>query len=493
MKKNHQRRTGCPIIISLTFLSIFFVPERAISQEMKASEDMTSKELVANFAKKYHEEWRNKYGEGSERDRKRMMNLLNLHTPKNLPSLEEDPTRPPFLTRMKGTNNWFDEFGNLHNRSEWGTWNNFIEKKANNYTLLDPLTLKNGQSVKDVEIWWNKRRPEILDDFQNEIYGQIPNNTPEVNFKVQSSNELLVDNKNVLEKKVIGVVENSQYPVAKPIIDLILYIPTKKSFDKIPLIVIITNSFTRNLQGEGPLSQVMEMGWALAFVNVDGIQIDAGSELNKGIVGLVNKGKSRSPSDWGALAAWSWGLSRAFDYFETLEFIDSKKIALEGISRFGKAAVVAGAYDQRWAIILSSCAGAMGTSLEKRNFGENIDNVAAINEYHWMAGNFLKYAGNWDKLPVDAHMLIALIAPRPIFVTGGSIDTWSDTIGEFKACVAASPVYELLGKKGLSAYDIPKPGMSYIEGDLAFYNHKEGHSDKPDWPLFIDFAKRYFE
>ena len=134
----------------------------------------------------------------------------------------------------------------------------------------------------------------------------------------------------------------------------------------------------------------------------------------------------------------------------------------------------------------------MGASLEKRNYGETIDNVAGSGEYHWMTPNFVKYGGNWDAMPVDAHELIALIAPRPVFITGGTRDSWSDPKGEFLACAAASPVYTLLGKKGVGATEMPAPDVALVDGDLAFRNHEGGHVDSLDWPVFLEFAQRQF-
>jgi hypothetical protein len=223
------------------------------------------------------------------------------------------------------------------------------------------------------------------------------------------------------------------------------------------------------------------------------VQADNGAGLSHGIIGLVNHGKLRSPEDWGVLRAWSWGLSRALDYFATDKTINPKQIGIEGHSRWGKTALLAGAMDPRWAIVFASCSGSGGASLEKRNFGENLDLIAAENEYHWMAPNFIKYGGNWKAFPVDAHEMMALVAPRPLFITGGTQDIWADPLGEFKACQAASPVYALLGKTGITTAQLPAPDVSLINTDLAFRLHEGGHTDSIDWPTFIEFAKKYFK
>jgi hypothetical protein len=182
-------------------------------------------------------------------------------------------------------------------------------------------------------------------------------------------------------------------------------------------------------------------------VNTGALQADNGAGFKTGIIGLMNKGSLRKPDEWGVFSAWCWGLSRALDYLTTEPLIDAKKVGIEGHSRWGKTALLASALDPRWAICYASCAGSMGSALEKRDYGENINDVAQPGEYHWMAGNFLKCAGNWQNMPVDAHELIALVAPRPLWITGGTQDLWADPKGEFLACVAASPVYALLGKK----------------------------------------------
>ncbi len=207
--------------------------------------------------------------------------------------------------------------------------------------------------------------------------------------------------------------------------------------------------------------------------------------------------------DWGALKAWAWGASRALDYFETDKAVDAKKVAIEGHSRYGKATIVTMAYDSRFAVAHVSSSGAGGAKLFRRNWGEPIENVAAESEYHWMAGNFLKYAGplQWDALPVDAHELIAMCAPRPVFIGAGKGgydaepggDSWVDAKGMFMAEVAAGPVYKLLGRKDLGATEFPPIETTIIDGDLGFRQHTQGHVTTPNWPTFMTFAAKYFK
>jgi hypothetical protein len=245
--------------------------------------------------------------------------------------------------------------------------------------------------------------------------------------------------------------------------------------------------------------QALAKGWGYAILVPNSIQADNGAGLTKGIIGLVNKGQPRKPDDWGALRAWAWGASRALDYFETDNAVDAKRVGIEGHSRYGKAAVVAMAYDSRFAIVFPSSSGEGGVKLHRRDWGEIVENVAATNEYHWMAGNFLMYAGpkNWNDLPVDSHELIALCAPRPVFISAGNSaptggDAWVDAKGMFLAGAGAGPVYRLLGKKDLGTTEFPAIETTLISGDVGFRQHTAGHTPGPNWPVFFQFAERYF-
>jgi hypothetical protein len=216
--------------------------------------------------------------------------------------------------------------------------------------------------------------------------------------------------------------------------------------------------------------------------------------LTLGIIGLANKGQPRDLDDWGALRAWAWGASRALDYFETDKSVAARRVGLEGHSRYGKAVLVAMAYDQRFAIAFVSSSGAAGAKLHRRNWGELVENIASSGEYHWMGGNYLKYAGalNWNDLPVDAHELIALCAPRPVFISAGDTgDWWVDAKGMFMAAAAAGPVYKLLGKRDLGVNEFPAIETALIDGDVAFRQHRGGHTPGPNWPTFLQFASRY--
>jgi hypothetical protein len=242
-------------------------------------------------------------------------------------------------------------------------------------------------------------------------------------------------------------------------------------------------------------------GWGYAILIPNSIQADNGAGLTQGVIGLANGGQPRKLDDWGSLRAWAWGASRALDYLETDKAVDAKHVGIEGLSRYGKAALVTMAYDQRFAIGFIGSSGEGGAKLHRRNFGELVENVAGSSEYHWMTGNFLKYAGplTWADLPVDAHELIALCAPRPTFISYGAAEgpgaegQWVDQRGSFMAAVAAGPVFRLLGKKDLGTTEFPAVETALVDGELAWRQHKGGHTTGPNWPTFIKWASRYIK
>jgi hypothetical protein len=245
--------------------------------------------------------------------------------------------------------------------------------------------------------------------------------------------------------------------------------------------------------------QVLARGWAFAVLSPMSFQADDGAGLTEGIIGLMNHGQPRKLEDWGGLKAWAWGASRLLDYLETDKSLDAKRVAIEGHSRLGKTALVAMAYDPRFAVLYTSSSGEGGAKLYRHIYGELTENLAATGEYHWMAGNFLKYAGPLTPgdLPVDAHELIALCAPRPVFIGGGASvvgkDGWADPRGMFLGEVAAGPVYRLLGKKDLGTLAYPPIETGLMNGELSFRQHSGGHTPGPNWPTFLEFASRYLD
>jgi hypothetical protein len=390
---------------------------------------------------------------------------------------------------------------------------NYDESKANRYpTLPDPLKLKNGKPVTSAKVWWTKRRPEIVEDFDREVVGRMPAHTPKVTWEVTSTKHETVGGVAVVTKRLAGHVDNSADPAITVNIDLVLTTP-ENAAGPVPVIMelafsqefmsAIASSIPEMIQGgpgnTGPSwqQQVLAKGWGYAVLLPTSFQDDNGAGLNAGIIGLVNKGQSRSPEDWGTLRAWAWGASRALDYLETDKAVDAKQVGIEGHSRFGKAALVTMAYDPRFAVAYISSAGTGGDKLYRHVMGEQLENLTtAPTFYYWMAGNFIKYGGPLDTgdLPVDAHELIALCAPRPVFIGVGSNtagDEWADSMGEFLGAVGAGPVYRLLGKKDMGTTEFPPIQTDLDAGDLAFRQHQFGHTPAPNWPFFLEFAGRY--
>ncbi len=397
---------------------------------------------------------------------------------------------------------------------------NYDEAKANPYPdLPDPLTLKNGKKVTSAKIWWDQRRPEIVEDFDREVYGRVPKSVPKVKWELVTTANERVGDVRIVTKTLLGHADNSAYPEITVDIQLSLSTPANVK-TPVPVIMVFGGGSGGGGRGgppavaaaqqgadEGPSwqAQALAKGWGFATLNPVSIQADNGAGLRKGIIGLVNKGEPRKPEDWGALRAWAWGADRAMDYLETDKAVDAKRVAIQGHSRYGKAAIVAMAYDPRIAIAFVSSSGEGGAKLHRRNYGELVENVAGENEYHWMAGNFLKYAGplKWSDLPVDSHELIAMCAPRPVFLSAGNLvdpavdighsDAWVDARGTFLAGVAAGPVYRLLGKKDLGTTTFPPIETGILSGDLVFRQHSAGHTPNPNWPYFLTFAEREFK
>ncbi len=401
---------------------------------------------------------------------------------------------------------------------------NYDESKATAKSPLpDLLTLKNGKKVTTPEMWWNLRRPEIVEDFDREMYGRVPTNLPKIIWEVTSTTPGTNGTFPIITKQIVGHVDNTAYPQVTVNIQVVLTTPANAG-GPVPVMMQFSGigfgfpggargaPGTSGARGGAPVGaaprgaapgggvpwqqQLLAKGWGYALINTGSIQADNGAGLSQGIIGLVNKGQPRKPDDWGVLRAWAWGASKALDYFETDKSVDAKQVGLEGHSRWGKATAVAMAYDQRFAIAYVSSSGEGGAKIWRHLVGETVENIAAPNEYHWMAGNFLKYAGplTVDDLPVDAHELVAMCAPRPVFIGGGANgDAWQDPKGMFLAGAYAGPVYTLLGKKDLGTTEMPAVQVPLIDGDVAFREHEQGHTDVPNWPTFIAFASRYLK
>jgi lysophospholipase L1-like esterase len=404
---------------------------------------------------------------------------------------------------------------------------NYDEDKANSYgDLPDALTLKSGKKVTSAKQWWKQRRPEIVEDFEREVLGRIPSNVPKVTWAVKSTAESKAGVFPVVEKHLIGHVDNSACPSINVDVEMTLVTPGNAK-GPVPVMIMFSSAgllkflashpeFKKMLGSDPPSTeQLIANGWGYALLDTSSIQADNGAGLTKGIIGLTNKGQPRKPDDWGALRAWGWGASRALDYLETDKSVDAKRVGIEGVSRYGKAALVTMAFDARFAVVLVGSSGEGGTKPHRRNFGEAVESLTGTGEYHWMAGNFIKYGAsessfgskNASDLPVDSNELIALCAPRLTFISYGVPEKgdakWLDHQGSFMATVSAGAVFRLLGAKGLASKDMgvgddyhkakmPPVNTGLLDGQLAWRQHDAGHTDAPNWKYFIPWADKFF-
>jgi hypothetical protein len=382
------------------------------------------------------------------------------------------------------------------------------ETTANPYkdTMPALLTFKDGTKVQTAE-QWSKRRAEIVEDFEREVYGRIPKNVPKVTWEVTNTAEGDSGGVATISRTLVGTVDNSAFPQIKVAIGASYTVP-KNTGGPVP--IILQFGFGGGFGGRGGANswtqQALDKGWGYGTINPNSIQPD-NNRLREGVIGLTNKGQPRSPEDWGALRAWGWGVSCLIDYFEAHPDagVDPTKVCITGVSRYGKAALVATAFDPRVAAGFVASSGAGGAKLFRRDFGELLENLASRGGYHWMAGNFLKYAADEATsgkktvadLPVDQHELIALCAPRPCFISYGVPEkgdpNWVDAHGSFMAAVLAGPAYRLLGKKDLgTAGDYLTDAMpavnTLVGGELAWRQHDGGHTNVPNFPAFYEWA-----
>ena len=399
---------------------------------------------------------------------------------------------------------------------------NYDESKANPFgDLPDALILKSGQSVTSAEQWWKQRRPEIVEDFEREVVGRIPPNVPKVTWIVKGTSDSKAGVFPVVEKQLVGHVDNSAYPSINVDIEMTLVTP-RDAKGPVPVMIMFSSAVFRQIMASHPefqkmmgsdppaTEQLIAGGWGYALLDTGSIQADNGAGLTKGIIGLTNRGQPRKPEDWGALRAWAWGASRSLDYLETDKSVDAKRIGIEGVSRYGKAALVTMAFDTRFAVVLVGSSGEGGTKPHRRNFGEVVENLTGSGEYHWMAGNFLKYGAaqasfgsrNASNLPVDSNELIALCAPRLTFISYGVPEMgdskWLDQQGSFMATVAAGAVFRLLRVHDLGVNEdyhnakMPPVNTGLLDGQLAWRQHDGGHTDAQNWKYFIPWADKFF-
>lgn len=423
----------------------------------------------------------------------------------------------------------------------------FSEENANIYkdTMPDVLKFKDGTRVTSAD-QWPKRRAEIKEEFEREIYGRIPPNVPKVMWEVTATTEGNSGGIATVTKTLAGRVDNSAFPQITVNIQASFTVPANATA-AVPIIFEFGGGFGGFGGGRGRGSatapatapgvnraavppgagrargpggggggvpwtqQAIARGWGYGYINPGSIQPDAGGNaLRQGIIGLTNKGEPRKPDDWGALRAWGWGVSRLIDYFEATPEarVDPTKLAIEGVSRYGKAAIVTQAFDERVAVGFVASSGAGGAKLHRHIFGEALENLTG-GEYYWFAGNLIKYGASDSAqgpktaadLPVDSHMLIALCAPRPCFISYGippGDPDWVDARGSFMAGVLAGPVYRLLGKKDFGTpgdyLTDPMPAVGQlVGGELAWRQHEGGHTGVPNFPAFFDWVSSYIK
>jgi hypothetical protein len=392
------------------------------------------------------------------------------------------------------------------------------ERKANPYPdYPDALAFADGAKVTTPEQWWTRRRPELVELFEREVYGRIPKDVPAVRWEVTQTVNTVIGGVPVIAKQVIGRADNSRCPQIEVAIRTAVVLPAKAA-GRVPVLIMLGSG---NLPDDEPRwpawagaepkdppsnEQLIRAGWGYVSLSPWSVQPDNGAGLTEGIIGLTNKGVHRTPEQWGALRAWAWGASRVLDYLETEPAVDAKRVGIEGVSRFGKAALVAMAFDPRFAVVLVGSSGEGGAKPHRRNFGEAVENLTSSGEYHWMAGNFLKYGAEESRfgrkdandLPVDANELIALCAPRPVFISYGVPEKgdahWLDQQGSFMATVAAGAVYRLLGTHDLGdtrdyrVAKMPPPETGLLDGELAWRQHTGGHEDRSNMQYFLRWA-----
>jgi hypothetical protein len=381
-----------------------------------------------------------------------------------------------------------DANGNtLRLATKTGHVSNYDETKIKPYTLPDPLVFTDGRRVTGADAW-KRRREELIRVYEAQIFGRIPADAPKVTWtKVPTPGTFPGDTGMTFVTAQIGSGADA------PRMALTVNYPPNVQHP-VPMILALQFGGGGTPTPNPPVAdEILARGWGFATLGYLDIQPDKIDTFDQGVIGATPSSKNRAPDSWGAISAWAWGVSRAIDYLENDPRVDSKHIALHGHSRLGKTALWASALDPRIAVLYASCPGEMGAALSRRDYGETVDDMAQ-NFPYWFSPSFQEWVGRWNDMPVDAHTLIALSAPRGVFVTGGTQDQWADPKGEFLAEVAAGPVYRLLGAHDLGVTSMPPVDTPVVTGDLGWYYHTGPHAaTKEDWLAFLDFAKKYLD
>lgn len=396
---------------------------------------------------------------------------------------------------------------------------NYTEAKTGAYTLPDPLTLNSGEKVTDAATWFAKRRPEIFKLVEENQFGRVPGRPEKMTFDAFDPGTPAFDGK-ALRKQVTIYFSDDK---TSNYVDVLIYLPADAK-EPVPLLLNLgwtANNLAvrdtgvkvgrvwnpqqktrlpattgRSFGGPLDVPRFVDQGFGVAVFNYTDIDPDALGALAEGVRSLYLKPGAKEPAadEWGSIAAWGWGVSRIIDYFETDKQVDAKRIAITGASRLGKTVLWAAARDERIACVIGSVSGEGGAALSRRNYGETIAHLVAPTRFPYQfAGNYAKWADKPTEAPFDSHFILSLIAPRPVLLQTGNTDKWSDPYGEFLAAKAATPVFVLLGKKGIEQYSLPAPGKPLLN-TLGYLMHDGGHGVVPaDWPVFMDFLSKHLK
>ncbi len=351
-------------------------------------------------------------------------------------------------------------------------------------TLPDPLLMLDGQRVTTPEQWVSVRRPEILRLFETCQFGKWPSEKPPLRYAVKAQEP---------GRKEVTIFFSDSDTSHK--VDVLIFLPAQKPAPLLLNLSFMPNDVTAERM-QGTIEKFLEAGFGFATLRYTDIEPDRPDGLLTGVRGLYLKGKEKplypAPDEWGAISTWAWGVSQVIDYLEVDPDVDAKRIALTGASRLGKTTLWASAKDERIAVVLASCSGEGGAALSRRNYGETIAHMSHPARYWYQfAVNWAQFGPDPGRSPVDAHMLIALIAPRPLLLQTGTTDYWSDPVGEFEAAIEAGKVYRLLGKDDLGISELPAPDVP-IYHTLGYFMHEGGHGTIPlDWEVYLEYLKRY--